>query len=1299
MSTAGGGGSSPYGVTLPNLVKLTQERSEHGIEGLQNLNGTKGLAEALKSDLKNGISGAESDISSRHTWFGRNALEVTKPKGFWELAYEAVQDPTLLILISSGAVATILEMIFNEEHRSTAWIEGFAIFCTVVAVTLITALTDLQKEKQFRDLQAKNDEQNVCTLYRGGKKVEEIPFEEVVVGDVMEVREGLVLPADGILIDGMDIECDEAALTGEAEAIHKNLTKDPFILSGTSISRGQGIILVTGVGLFSEEGIIQSLVTGAGEDEKQRLLGLYKNDIGSVDKAGGEAAARQAALDDVAAEEQANRQQKSSGKKTSVLTAKLDKLAIQIGWLALLAGILCFVGLVIRFTVISHVSHRCTENCPEDYENSLGQSEEGPCLYSLGVTDANGTFISTGQYACYDYIDDSCATPRLVPATGGLFLEECGIGWDHGTDWRAMVKFFIVGVTVLVVAIPEGLPLAVTISLAYSVKKMMSVDSNLVRVLASCETMGNASCICSDKTGTLTLNRMTVVRALMADKSLDVKGKPEEISGVPEIVRAAFAEGAAVNSSDNTRYHVDKNKNWVDEGFEADESGAPIQFGNKTECGILEFADKMGLLKYYQYREEKNELNGGVAKQFNFDHIKKRMTTVVKSDNNYRVYVKGASEIVLELCTQYLGADGTAKPLTPEVKASIEKSIRSMADEALRTLLLTYRDVDSSTSIDDDNELCRDLILIGLVGIQDPERPEVPDAVLQCKRAGVSVRMVTGDNKFTARAIAINVNIIEKDAPDDACMTGPEFRHRILDEFGEIDYVEFAKIWPNLKVIARCSPTDKYNFVKGLIHFGQVVAVTGDGTNDAPALSMADVGFAMGSGTLVAQKASDIVIMNDNFASIVKAISWGRNVYDCIAKFLVFQLTVNVVAVTFTFISSLAVGQSPFTATQMLWVNVIMDTLAALALATEPPSKGLLKRKPYARDAPLLNKLMAKQIFGHAFYQLLVCFVILYAGPSIMDIDDDKDKSATSGEAGQHFTLLFNAFVWMQLFNEVNARRIDGKKNVFKGWLNNTKFLTVMIIQIIGQILIIEVFPYISEKIFMTTPLTITQWGVSMLLGFGEWPWNFFLLSCVPESIVPDAIINLFKIKLDKGEDSVAEAKDEEEAVGLKQTKAATIPLASSTTFGGSTEQIAENLAAKQGTGSQSGLRGWGRLRSQLQVVSAFQTLAQTSKTMRSMKERAHRMSAGNILVEDENIKPAQALWKASLNIVRKQIQVVDAMKSFQSSDKLEPMQEESSGAAPATENYLDVAEPAAAAAGSPDLENSKAATARTSEV
>ncbi|KAK7933428.1 hypothetical protein WMY93_004324 [Mugilogobius chulae] len=491
------------------------------------------------------------------------------------------------------------------------------------------------------------------------------------------------------------------------------------------------------------------------------------------------------------------------------------------------------------------------------------------------------------------------------------------------------VKFFIIGVTVLVVAVPEGLPLAVTISLAYSVKKMMK-DNNLVRHLDACETMGNATAICSDKTGTLTMNRMTVVQAYVADTHHKTVPEPSQIP--PETLET-LVNSISINSAYTTKILPPEK-----------EGGLPRHVGNKTECsaGINEIPEE----KLY--------------KVYTFNSSRKSMST--NADGGFRMYSKGASEIVLR----------NSNPKTGD--EMVRKVIEPMACDGLRTICVAFRDFPAESGEpdwDQENQILSELTCIAVVGIEGPVRPEVPEAISKCQRAGITVRMVTGDNINTARAIATKCGILLPNE-DFLCLEGKEFNTQIRNDQGEVEQERLDKVWPKLRVLARSSPTDKHTLVKGIIdstvgETRQVVAVTGDGTNDGPALKKADVGFAMGiAGTDVAKEASDIILTDDNFTSIVKAVMWGRNVYDSISKFLQFQLTVNVVAVIVAFTGACITQDSPLKAVQMLWVNLIMDTLASLALATEPPTESLLLRKPYGRDKPLISRTMMKNILGHA---------------------------------------------------------------------------------------------------------------------------------------------------------------------------------------------------------------------------------------------------------------------------------------------------------------------------------------------
>merc|ERR1719270_1847553 len=667
------------------------------------------------------------------------------------------------------------------------------------------------------------------------------------------------------------------------------------------------------------------------------------------------------------------------------------------------------------------------------------------------------------------------------------------------------VKFVIIGVTVLVVAVPEGLPLAVTLSLAYSVKKMMA-DNNLVRHLDACETMGNATTICSDKTGTLTTNRMTVVQAYICQHHY--KGGRHDLpkmSDLPSLLRTLVSQGISVNSSYSSN-------------IKETDGGLPEQIGNKTECALLGFVNDLGS-NYRKLREEMPDSR--LTKVYTFNSERKSMSTIVPLDSGgYRVYTKGASEIVLKKCSFIVGEGVTIDEFnTQKQERIVQKVIEPMARDGLRTISLTYRDFiptkaaknqvqyDPSSGEPDWDQMGEDNVLsnmtcICVVGIEDPVRDEAPEAIKQCQRAGITVRMVTGDNINTARAIATKCGII-KSGDNFLVMEGKEFNKRVRDpNTNEVRQDLLDKVWPRLRVLARSQPIDKYTLVKGIIDSSlsagrEVVAVTGDGTNDAPALKKADVGFAMGiAGTDVAKEASDIILTDDNFTSIVKAVMWGRNVYDSISKFLQFQLTVNVVAVVVAFIGACAIQDSPLKAILMLWVNLVMDTLASLALATELPTPELLLRKPYGRTSPLISATMMKNIAGQSLYQLTVVFGILFYGDKMFDIESGRG-AGLGAPPSIHFTMVFNAFVMMTLFNEINARKIHGQRNVFKGFFSNWIYYTIWIGTLVSQIFIIEY----GGVAFSTTKLNAEQWIWCIFFGLGVLLWQQVVTS-IPSSIL-----------------------------------------------------------------------------------------------------------------------------------------------------------------------------------------------------
>lgn len=583
-------------------------------------------------------------------------------------------------------------------------------------------------------------------------------------------------------------------------------------------------------------------------------------------------------------------------------------------------------------------------------------------------------------------------------------------------------EYLIEAITVIVVAVPEGLPMAVTLALAFATSRMLK-DNNLVRVLSSCETMGRVTSICSDKTGTLTENRMAVVRhSLPQDSS-------EEFNKI-------VIEGLAVNST----------------AFEvlAEESDSMKFVGSATEAALLIFLKDHFKASYVEERKRVGDLN----KMIPFSSSRKLMISVTESRT---VHLKGAAQIVLAKCKHILRPDGTIDTLSEADERDIKRLFAEMSTGTLRNIGQAFSQLDADESIEDVDLINNhEFTWIGVYGIEDPLRFGVEEAVRTCQRAGIFVRMITGDCRETAESIARRCGILMTGG---LVLEGPDFRNMSDDQL-------IAQI-PNLQVLARSSPMDKERLVRLLKNsIGEIIAVTGDGSNDGPALKAAHVGFSMGiTGTQLAQEASSIILLDDNFASIVKAVSWGRCIGRSVKKFIQFQLTVNIAAVLTAVITSLTSKKSVLSAVQMLWVNLIMDSLGALALATDFPTPKLLERPPDQPDAPLITPAMAWQIGSQATLQLLLCLGLFYT---------------MNGEMAN--TFVFNMFVFLQLFNELNCRSFDESiqtyfEEVFdvKNWM----FWLIWVMTIGGQFCIVQ----FGGRVFGTVPLTAVLWGISVGLG------------------------------------------------------------------------------------------------------------------------------------------------------------------------------------------------------------------------
>ncbi|KAM0870856.1 hypothetical protein ACQ4PT_039765 [Festuca glaucescens] len=905
-----------FRISPDELAEITGMHEDSTI--LKKHGGPIGISRKIKASLEDGVK--ETEIMTRQKLYGTNKHAEKPPRSFWMFVWDALHDLTLIILVVCALVSLVVGLA--TEGWPKGIYDGLGIILSILLVVLVTASSDYKQSRKFMELD--REKQKIYVPVTRDKKTKKVLIHDLVVGDILHLSIGDVIPADGLFISGYSLLIDESSLSGESEPIQVSEEK-PFVHAGSKVVDGTAKMLVTAVGSRTEWG---------------KILGTVNED----------------------------------GVHETPLQVKLNGVATIIGQIGLVFAILTFLVLLARFLV--------------DKAMHVG-------LMNWSANDA------------------------LI-----------------------IVDYFAISVTIIVVAVPEGLPLAVTLSLAFAMKKLMN-DKALVRHLAACETMGSASCICTDKTGTLTTNHMIVDKVWISDvsKSVNADANITELKYViSERVMVILAQGIFVNTGS--------------EVVKGDDGKRTI-LGTPTEAAVLEF----GLTLEGDGYAEHNKLSRVRVEPFN--SVKKKMSVIIRlPDGGLRSYCKGASEIILGHCDTFLSSEGNIIPLSEKQKENVLDIINSFASEALRILCIAFKDLNEIS----DEEPIPDTgyTLIALFGIKDPVRPGVRDAVMTCMAAGITVRMVTGDNINTAKAIAKECGILTEDG---IAIEGRELHDKSSDELREL--------LPRIQVMARSLPMDKYKLVTSLKSmYQEVVAVTGDGTNDAPALCESDIGLAMGiAGTEVAKESADVIIMDDNFKTIVNVARWGRAVYLNIQKFVQFQLTVNIVALIVNFVSACVTGTAPLTAVQLLWVNMIMDTLGALALATEPPNDEMMKRPPVRRGDSFITKVMWRNILGQALYQLIVLGTLMFTGKRLLNIEGPAaDKTIN--------TLIFNSFVFCQVFNEINSREMD-KINVFRGIFRNWIFVSILTATVIFQVVIVELLCTFAN----TVPLSWDLWLLSVILG------------------------------------------------------------------------------------------------------------------------------------------------------------------------------------------------------------------------
>ena len=1114
--------SGSYGISsnqLEDLVSFyTEENNKNKLyENIDLLGGTKGILEKLKTSLEEGIQTSYL----RKEEFGINKIFEEPPSSFLKFLKESLSELMIIILLSAAVIQIIIGITITD-NKKTGWFDGASVLFAVLIVVNVESFINWQKEKKFYEL---NNLKNTTTLFKTirEKNIIDLKAEDLMVGDIILISMGEIMPADLLLIEGNGLKIDESSLTGESKPVIKEIYENciiiqskknisPIILSGTDCIEGNGKALVIGVGERSTKGKIRRMIDNSNDE------------------------------------------------KITPLQEKLTILAKRISTFAICAGVTTFICLTIRLIFIYISDYKL-------YKDLSGKVQ-------------SWRFNKRGKGEADIYIHNDQTMDKVHPK---VYL------------FPRILENFMITTVIITIALPEGLPMAVALTLAFSIKKLMD-QNNLVRKMHSCETMGGADYILTDKTGTLTTNELNVVKIVMPNKEINLKDE-KIIEGIS--VGDKIREDYKIYFTNDKFWELLRNSLSINIDCHINYFSQPNNNGDIEECKSKNKTDNAIINFLYRIKSPISEIINNYdkenKKQIPFDSNKKRMSTFVQEKNGtYRLYTKGGSENIKKYCKYYIDSEtGEKKELSQDIFKELEEKIETCNNDMLRTIYICYKDIEEKDFVNINEEIDKnDLVLLAVFGIRDIIRKGVREAVLKCKEASINVIMVTGDNIQTAHAIAKECNIIDSSCSLINYVETEEenLSHPPIEINGDVFYEiigglicstcgkssndchcpktnseaeqlskklnipiqklkndtiknkeNFRKIVSNLRIMARSKPIHKYALVVGLKELNYIVAVTGDGTNDAPALSKSDIGFSMFDGTDIAKNSSDIILMNNNFSSIVTAIKYGRNIIDNLRKFIQFQLVINLTVCSFIVISSCIGSQTPIKSIQMLWIDLIMDSLATLTLTIEPPHDGLLNRKPTKRNENIITNSMIKHIALQTFLQFTILLTIYLEGPDFIEeqnlarivenkiilkcfgvlpgdrnnpnkiingiqtfwsndisiikemINDETCreykkcgnlsnafKLYTQNQGSPvHLTMIFNIFVLYTLFNQLNCRIVDGTKNIFARLTNNKLFIFIEIFEFIIQFLIIEFW----NVVFKATKngLTYQQWGICIL--------------------------------------------------------------------------------------------------------------------------------------------------------------------------------------------------------------------------